>query len=212
VGPDGHQAPAPQARQQTPLRQHRLPRRPIVQRPQQPQHLPILRPALQTQRPLPNRRQHPPALQNLRVTEENWEGDPDSPSWQQQIDKQDGKRRELTLQLKEAEAEGANSARGTWEEVIAETDAKKPRQALLVTVERVWVLVIPRGNDRLAFAWVRFRNGTGRGYLLFHRSPTCCGAESYKIESFDGDPDVDRAEKVLLGLPQSFLEDCARRV
>jgi DNA invertase Pin-like site-specific DNA recombinase len=92
-------------------------------------------------------------------------------------------KRDLAAKLGEARERAASPLRETWGEAknllaaIASandpTDAKlRLRSALRRMIAEVWILVVPRGHDRLAAVQVFFTDGDKhRDYLILHRPP-----------------------------------------
>jgi DNA invertase Pin-like site-specific DNA recombinase len=93
------------------------------------------------------------------------------------------RKRGLADKLSEARQRAAVPMRNSWREtknlLAALADAPDPtetklrlRSALRRVIEEIWILVVPRGHDRLAAVQVFFaEGGRRRDYLILHRPP-----------------------------------------
>jgi DNA invertase Pin-like site-specific DNA recombinase len=94
----------------------------------------------------------------------------------------EARKAELGAKLLDAQARAACPAAAAWEEYGSLLDAleKAPdqhdarlrlRSALQRVVQRIWLLVIPRGRGRLAAVQLRFHGGGQREYLIQYKTP-----------------------------------------
>jgi hypothetical protein len=110
-------------------------------------------------------------------------GKPWSPTIGEQITVLESRQRELGEGLAEARQRAEHPLSETWGEtqtLLAALDAAadpedarlRLRAALRQIVEGIWLLVVPRGRDRLAWAQLWFHGkGRRRDYLILHRPP-----------------------------------------
>src|SRR5579885_114797 len=148
----------------------------------------------------------------LRIALERFEADPESPTWAERVSQYDREKRSLVRELAAARAAASNPVAASWSEAVSlmtEQDPERLHAALLATVERIWVLIVPRKRNRLAVVQVRFKEGERRDYLLFYRwarskQKSACQTWSLADESRDESrPDQPRLRSKLdLGNPE----------
>jgi hypothetical protein len=92
------------------------------------------------------------------------------------------------------------------------------RAELRRVVDSVWLLVVPRGRDRLAAVQVHFAGGGWRDYLLLHRPPKANArvrtpGRWYVASARDFDPgdlrdreEARQMEEFLRRYPQDLIE------
>lgn len=109
-----------------------------------------------------------------------YDADPRNATWAGMIDKYDAEKRSLNSQLRDAMEASATPRSASWAEALELMNRENPvrlRQCLLQTVEKVWVLIVPReGQYRLAACQVRFVGGATREYLVASFVPLGWGA------------------------------------
>jgi DNA invertase Pin-like site-specific DNA recombinase len=142
--------------------------------------------------------------------------------------KLEGQKRDLAAKLAEARQKAANPLSESWGEaqsLMAALDAApdpedarlRLRSALRRIVESIWLLVVPRGKDRLCAVQVWFTGGDRhRDYLVLHRAAVANGnsrtpcswwARSLAHDAVPGELDLrdrthaERLAKVLASLP-----------
>src|SRR5205814_6387939 len=93
-------------------------------------------------------------------------------------------KRRLIEQLDEARQKAANPVGEAWEECKTLLEALdnapdgdearlKLRSVVRRVVDSIWLLVVPRGNDRLCAVQVWFAGGERcRNYVIYHQRPT----------------------------------------
>jgi DNA invertase Pin-like site-specific DNA recombinase len=114
----------------------------------------------------------------LAAARANWEADPESPTWTEDVSRYDREKRALVKELACARQEAANPLSASWEEAVAlmhRDDPVRLRQALLSTVAEIRSLTVVRGRDRLLYAQVYFKGGMQRDYVVWCRQK-CSGA------------------------------------
>lgn len=100
---------------------------------------------------------------------------------------QESRLQEIEDQLAVAKQNAASPLDANWTECqgIIEALASAPdpadaklrlRSALRRIIERIWVLVVPHGRDRLAVLQAYFGGGARRTYLIFHRAAKANGS------------------------------------
>jgi DNA invertase Pin-like site-specific DNA recombinase len=106
----------------------------------------------------------------------------ESPALFQRLRKKEAEKRDLDARLAEAQTKAANPLSASWGECkgLLETVASAPdpedarlrlRSTLRRIIDSVWVLIVPRGRDRLAAVQVWFAGGKRcRGYVVLHRA------------------------------------------
>jgi DNA invertase Pin-like site-specific DNA recombinase len=111
-----------------------------------------------------------------------------SPSIGRRVTALEGQERDMRKALEEALAAAAYPASSAWGELgsLADVldDAPDPdgvrlrlRAVLRRVIDSVWLLIVPRGRDRLCAAQVWFAGGTHRrDYLIFNRPPKSNGS------------------------------------
>jgi hypothetical protein len=110
----------------------------------------------------------------------------DIPVIAQQIRELKAEEDELAAKLDEARQLAAKPLSETWRDLSALADSaadpdarRRLRSSIARVVERIRLLVVPRGRDRLAWAEVHFAGGAGpkglRTYVIVHRPPLWTG-------------------------------------
>jgi DNA invertase Pin-like site-specific DNA recombinase len=101
---------------------------------------------------------------------------------------QEARERDLVEKLRAAQQRAAHPLSAAWDEarpLLGALDgAPDPRDARLrlrsalrQVVESIWLLVVPRGRDRLCVVQIRFAGGASRrDYLIIHRPPKANGS------------------------------------
>jgi DNA invertase Pin-like site-specific DNA recombinase len=107
----------------------------------------------------------------------------ESPNLMKRVREKEARQRELSEKLAKARQKAANPLSESWGEAQTLLDALdsapdkedarlRLRAALRRIVESIWLLVMPRGRDRLAAVQIWFAGGEcHRDYLIFHRPP-----------------------------------------
>jgi hypothetical protein len=104
----------------------------------------------------------------------------DSPALLKRLRDKENEQRKLTAALKEAQRKALHPLSASWDdcqslaEAVANAldpqDARlRLRAALRRVVDVILLLVVPRGRDRVAACQIRFKGGSQREYLLWHR-------------------------------------------
>jgi DNA invertase Pin-like site-specific DNA recombinase len=97
----------------------------------------------------------------------------------------EGQKRELAAKLAEARQKAAHPLSESWgqaQSLLATLDAApdptdarlRLRSSLRRMVEEIWLLIVPRGRDRLCAVQIYFQGshqGEHRDFLIFHRAP-----------------------------------------
>jgi hypothetical protein len=103
-----------------------------------------------------------------------------SPTIGKRVQALEDRKRDLEAELRDARARATCPAAAAWEGFgsLADalgnapnpTDARlRLRAALRRVVSEIWLLVVPRGSDRLCAVQVFFAGGARRDYLIWHR-------------------------------------------
>ncbi|HZT82669.1 MAG TPA: recombinase family protein, partial [Gemmataceae bacterium] len=115
----------------------------------------------------------------------------DIPVIAQQIREIKAEEDEVAARLEEARQLAAKPLSETWGdlsglvEAAADPDARRRlRSAIGRIIEKIQLLVVPRGRDRLAYVEVRFAGGAGprglRNYVIVHRPPLWTGKKGMR--------------------------------
>lgn len=105
----------------------------------------------------------------LSVALAKHEADPESTTWQAQVDKYDLQKRKLVRELADARQEAASPLSASWAEAVGLMARKEPerlRAALHRTVETIRLLVVKQPAGKLAAVQVYFPGGAVRSYLV----------------------------------------------
>jgi DNA invertase Pin-like site-specific DNA recombinase len=100
------------------------------------------------------------------------EADPESTTWQAQVDKVDLEKRALVQDLADARQEASSNLPEAWADAAALMVNREPerlRAALRRTIEDVRVLVARRSRSRVAMVQVYFVGGAHRAYVIAWR-------------------------------------------
>src|SRR5262249_45729217 len=107
----------------------------------------------------------------------------ESPTLFRRLRDKEAEKRRLIEQLDEARQKAANPLRDSWKECRALLEALdnapdgdearlRLRSVIRRVVDSIWLLVVPRGNDRLCAAQIWFAGGERcRSYIIYHSPP-----------------------------------------
>jgi hypothetical protein len=129
----------------------------------------------------------------------------------------EAKRKELQPKLDEAKARAATPAQEVWRDfgslVEAMDNANDPKDARLRLktalrriVERIDLLIVPKGADRLAMVQMEFRGGGRRDYLIWHR-PARFNGKGSRVEGWWRVPSCRADEMERIGFTQPDIRD-----
>lgn len=144
----------------------------------------------------------------LTVALEKFEADPESPTWSTKVDQYDKEKRALVKELTEATMEAENPLSRTWSEAVqlmAANEPKRLRSALLETTDKILVLIVSKGKERLAYTQVCFRGGHQRDYLIFHRQKTAFREGYWQCRSWRPDDLIPTARTLALAEPDAVV-------
>lgn len=113
-------------------------------------------------------------LRRKRVAQVQWDADPESPTWQEEVTRFCREERALAKELLEVKQRAAHPLSATWTEAINrlwEQEPERLRAALLQTVQGIWCLFVARQQVRLAAVQVWFSGGAHREYFLWYQQP-----------------------------------------
>ncbi|WP_439629124.1 hypothetical protein [Gemmata sp.] len=133
----------------------------------------------------------------LKVAVERFEADPENATWAGKVDEYDRERRAAVRELSHVRAEATNPLPARWEEAVelmGQTEPERLRQSLATLIDDVRVLIVKRGQTRLAAVQVFFKGGSERSFLVrWTRSvslPRCKKPEVVNVYSFVRHPNV----------------------
>jgi DNA invertase Pin-like site-specific DNA recombinase len=115
-----------------------------------------------------------------------------SPTYEKAVLTLEKQEKKLNDQLAELRRQAAHPAGEAWGEAMTLVDVLatapdpketrlKLRSLLRQLVEAIWVLVVPRGRDRLAAVQLFFRGDGHRSYLIWHTPPKANGKD-WRVE------------------------------
>ena len=137
----------------------------------------------------------------LAVALARFEADPESTTWADRVSQYDRQKRALVVELARARQDAANPLGETWAEAVQMMKEREPDRlhgALLATVEQVWCVIVPRGQERRCACQVVFKGGQRRGYLISYVPPIagfCTREASWSALSFDRCAEADLRDR-----------------
>jgi len=131
---------------------------------------------------------------SIAMIEADLNANGESPVQHRRLREKEEIKRGMAAKLAEARQKAAHPLSEAWGEAHSllsavknapdPTDAQlRLRGALRSVVESIWLLVVPRGKERLAVVQVWFAGGSHRDYMIVHRAAGNCRPGGWKVAS-----------------------------